>query len=381
MTPTARFLALGAPLLGAVFAAEFVACSAAPSFTIGPAATDSGVPDGGSRTDGGPVGDGGPTDGGSPDSGLDSGIPDSGIPDSGIPDSGIPDSGPADAGTRVDPPTPGRDLVLADSACILSYQGPLANGPLPAVTELLTDARCGGRSVRFFRPGTAASWRGFDLTHEQIFNNSPHFALKSFLPDADYAALPAVDLSLLASTATISPARATWSLYFVARAVNHGPAPNTEQPIFNILGNDVNGAPQDFAFSFFLAPNASSLALTTSTNNIRTSLAFGEPNVPVAIDDQPVLCGLRNTGAQIFFETRRKTAAGTVTTSVVLSGVNNDPKFTLPVMDANKVRLLGNVSGGINVQGWLGEFTLVGRALSAQEHTGMMVDLARVHGF
>jgi hypothetical protein len=372
MTPTARFLALGAPLVGAVFAAEFVACSAAPSFTIGPAATDSGVPDGGARTDGGPVGDGGSPDGATADSG---------VPDSGIVDSGIPDSGPADAGAHVDPATPGRDLILADSACILSYQAPLANGARPPVTELLTDARCGGRSVRFFRPGTAASWRGFDVAHEQIFNNSPHFALKSFLPDADYAVLPAVDLSLLASTGAISPARATWSLYFVARAVNHGPAPNTEQPIFNVIGNDVNGTPQDFAFSFFLAPNASSLALTTSINNTRTSLAFGAPGVPVAIDDQPVLCGLRNTGTQIFFETRRKTAGGTVTTSVVLSGVNNDPKFTLPVMDANKVRLLGNVSGGINLQGWLGEFTLVGRAISDQEHTGMMVDLARVHGF
>lgn len=378
-TPSARSPSLAASLgaslaASMVLATAFVACSAAPSFTVGPAATDGGedarVTDGGPLPDGGPGSDSGPTTDGGP--AVDAG------PDL---DSGIDSGPPVDAGPRVDPATPSRDALLADADCILSYQAPLANGALPAVTELQTDARCGGRSVRFYRPGNAASWRGFDLTQEQLFSNSPHFALKSVIPDADYSALPAVDLSLLASTDNISPPRAAWSLYFVARAVNPAADPGKEQPLLNIIGNDASNVSQNFAFSLFLKPNDAGLAISTVSNNNRTSIPFGAAGMPISVDGDPLLCGVRMDGSQIQFETRRKTAAGVVTTSVIFSGVNNDPKFRLPAMRAENVRLAGLVGGGRNLQGWLGEFTLLGRSLTNGEHTGMMVDLARVHGF
>jgi hypothetical protein len=340
------------------FVAAAVACSAAPTFIVAP----------NDGTDGGFA----PMDSSAmQDASFDSQTPDSAPQDAGVdvirdamPDAAI------DAGPHVDPPTPGRDALLADPDCMIAFQGPLNDGkPRPAVTELLTDARCGSGPIRFARPGTVDTWGGFDITYEPLRVGSPHLGLRSLVPLANAGNVLPLSIFLRSTTEVSTVRHPSWSLYAVMRVKALPVSFAKDQVAF------VAYHPTEPSGFLALQYEASGLFLRVASVKLPMS-QFG-----INSGDQPLLYGLRYTPSLgLRAEIRSSSAQGVRSTAIEFETTVNDAEFTLPALPAGAATLLGSGAGARNLQGELAELTLVGRALSDLENAKILDELTLVHG-
>jgi hypothetical protein len=275
------------------------------------------------------------------------------------------------AGPYVDPPMPERDALLADPACIFAFQGPLDDGTLrPPITEMFTDARCGGRPIRFFRPGSEANWGGFDLTYASLKpGSSHHLGIRTMVPVSIFQQVAAVQVYLVGDSAATTVKHPSWSIYAVMR-VEEVPSSVMRHQFAFVAYDPV--APSG---SMAINNRADGLVLQVASSSLKLS-ALGVDTV-----NQPLLYGIRYDQARgLKLEVRKRTPAGVVRSEFRAASVASDPDFYLPPMPARNFTLLGSGSAARTLQGELAEFTLVGRALSDAENAKLLDELVLVHG-